>query len=115
MEKPRQSLDAPLDQTSLHSCLVVVSPQLGLRGLMENLGVSHLSLPLFPSLHARCIYNSSDLLPLGVEVAAPPTVASVVMPGPLGLQLRIATGGCSLSRSLSHFPSHSTPSQHSHR
>lgn len=82
---------------------------------MENLGVSHLSLPLFPSLHARCIYNSSDLLPLGVEVAAPPTVASVVMPGPLGLQLRIATGGCSLSRSLSHFPSHSTPSQHSHR
>ncbi|KAF4797529.1 zona pellucida glycoprotein 1 [Turdus rufiventris] len=42
-------------------------------------------------LHARCIYNSSDLLPLGVEVAAPPTVASVVMPGPLGLQLRIAT------------------------
>ncbi|XP_014734258.1 PREDICTED: zona pellucida sperm-binding protein 1 [Sturnus vulgaris] len=64
-------------------------------------------------LHARCIYNSSDLLPLGVEVAAPPTAAPLAMPGPLGLQLRIATGGCSLSRSLScslsHSPSHSTP------
>ncbi|XP_005046604.1 PREDICTED: zona pellucida sperm-binding protein 1 [Ficedula albicollis] len=42
-------------------------------------------------LHARCIYNSSDLLPLGVEVAAPPTAAALAMPGPLGLQLRIAT------------------------
>ncbi|KAM7035056.1 zona pellucida sperm-binding protein 1 [Acridotheres tristis] len=42
-------------------------------------------------LHARCIYNSSDLLPLGVEVAAPPTAAPLAMPGPLGLQLRIAT------------------------
>ncbi|NXY10913.1 ZP1 protein, partial [Pteruthius melanotis] len=42
-------------------------------------------------LHARCIYNASDLLPLGVEVAVPPTVASLAMPGPLGLQLRIAT------------------------
>ncbi|NXD45189.1 ZP1 protein, partial [Copsychus sechellarum] len=60
-------------------------------------------------LHARCIYNSSDLLPLGVEVAAPPTAAPLAMPGPLGLQLRIATGGCSLSLSLSHSPSHSTP------
>ncbi|NXD01113.1 ZP1 protein, partial [Certhia familiaris] len=60
-------------------------------------------------LHARCIYNSSDLLPLGVEVAVPPTAAPLAMPGPLGLQLRIATGECSLSRSLSHSPSHSTP------
>ncbi|XP_062350786.1 zona pellucida sperm-binding protein 1 [Cinclus cinclus] len=42
-------------------------------------------------LHARCIYNSSDLLPLGVEVAAPPTAVPLAMPGPLGLQLRIAT------------------------
>ncbi|NWS91826.1 ZP1 protein, partial [Toxostoma redivivum] len=42
-------------------------------------------------LRARCIYNSSDLLPLGVEVAAPPTAAPLAMPGPLGLQLRIAT------------------------
>ncbi|NWW34047.1 ZP1 protein, partial [Panurus biarmicus] len=42
-------------------------------------------------LHARCIYNSSDLLPLGVEVAMPPTAAPLAMPGPLGLQLRIAT------------------------
>nr|XP_031360819.1 zona pellucida sperm-binding protein 1 [Lonchura striata domestica] len=42
-------------------------------------------------LRARCIYNSSDLLPLGVEVAVPPTVAPLAMPGPLGLQLRIAT------------------------
>ncbi|NXQ49955.1 ZP1 protein, partial [Catharus fuscescens] len=42
-------------------------------------------------LHARCIYNSSDLLPLGLEVAAPPTAAPLIMPGPLGLQLRIAT------------------------
>ncbi|NXN85797.1 ZP1 protein, partial [Bombycilla garrulus] len=42
-------------------------------------------------LRARCVYNSSDLLPLGVEVAVPPTAAPVAMPGPLGLQLRIAT------------------------
>ncbi|XP_053801530.1 zona pellucida sperm-binding protein 1 [Vidua chalybeata] len=42
-------------------------------------------------LRARCIYNSSDLLPLGVEVAVPPTAAPLAMPGPLGLQLRIAT------------------------
>ncbi|NXR53193.1 ZP1 protein, partial [Hippolais icterina] len=42
-------------------------------------------------LRARCIYNSSDLLPLGMEVAAPPTAAPLAMPGPLGLQLRIAT------------------------
>ncbi|NXQ32541.1 ZP1 protein, partial [Alaudala cheleensis] len=60
-------------------------------------------------LHARCIYNSSDLLPLGMEVAVPPTAAPLAMLGPLGLQLRIATGECSLSRSLSQSPSHSTP------
>ncbi|NXA94351.1 ZP1 protein, partial [Melanocharis versteri] len=42
-------------------------------------------------LRARCIYNSSDLLPLGVEVAVPPTAAPLAMSGPLGLQLRIAT------------------------
>ncbi|NXP59310.1 ZP1 protein, partial [Chloropsis cyanopogon] len=42
-------------------------------------------------LRARCIYNSSDLLPLGVEVAVPPTAAPLAMLGPLGLQLRIAT------------------------
>ncbi|NWZ36571.1 ZP1 protein, partial [Brachypodius atriceps] len=59
-------------------------------------------------LHARCIYNSSDLLPLGVEVAVPPTAAPLAMPGPLGLQLRIATGECSLSGSPSRSPSHST-------
>ncbi|NWY35798.1 ZP1 protein, partial [Pheucticus melanocephalus] len=60
-------------------------------------------------LRARCIYNSSDLLPLGVEVAVPPTAAPLAMLGPLGLQLRIATGECSLSRSLSRSPSRSTP------
>ncbi|NXI85430.1 ZP1 protein, partial [Rhipidura dahli] len=42
-------------------------------------------------LRARCIYNASDLLPVGVEVAVPPTAAPLAMPGPLGLQLRIAT------------------------
>ncbi|NWI58956.1 ZP1 protein, partial [Calyptomena viridis] len=42
-------------------------------------------------LQARCIYNASDLLPLGMEVAVPPTAAPLAMPGPLGLQLRIAT------------------------
>uniref|UniRef100_A0A8C0VA81 Zona pellucida glycoprotein 1 n=1 Tax=Cyanistes caeruleus TaxID=156563 RepID=A0A8C0VA81_CYACU len=42
-------------------------------------------------LKAQCIYNSSDLLPLGVEVAVPPTATPLAMPGPLGLQLRIAT------------------------
>ncbi|NWY55791.1 ZP1 protein, partial [Chionis minor] len=43
-------------------------------------------------LQARCIYNASDLLPLRLEVAVPPTATPVAMPGPLGLQLRIATG-----------------------
>ncbi|NWQ68521.1 ZP1 protein, partial [Neopipo cinnamomea] len=42
-------------------------------------------------LQARCIYNASDLLPLGMEVAVPPTAAPLAVPGPLGLQLRIAT------------------------
>ncbi|NXS50474.1 ZP1 protein, partial [Balaeniceps rex] len=43
-------------------------------------------------LQARCIYNASDLLPLRMEVAVPPTAAPLAMLGPLGLQLRIATG-----------------------
>ncbi|NXF71935.1 ZP1 protein, partial [Sclerurus mexicanus] len=42
-------------------------------------------------LQARCIYNASDLLPLGMEVAVPTTATPLAMPGPLGLQLRIAT------------------------
>ncbi|KAJ7420459.1 zona pellucida glycoprotein 1 [Willisornis vidua] len=42
-------------------------------------------------LRARCIYNASDLLPLGMEVAVPTTATPLAMPGPLGLQLRIAT------------------------
>ncbi|NXS74918.1 ZP1 protein, partial [Pandion haliaetus] len=42
-------------------------------------------------LQARCIYNASDLLPLRMEVAVPPTAAPLAMPGPLRLQLRIAT------------------------
>ncbi|XP_061335255.1 zona pellucida sperm-binding protein 1 [Pezoporus flaviventris] len=42
-------------------------------------------------LQARCIYNASELLPLRMEVAIPTTAAPVAMPGPLGLQLRIAT------------------------
>lgn len=44
------------------------------------------------SLHARCIYNASELLPLRLEVAVPPTAAPMAQPGPLRLQLRIATG-----------------------
>ncbi|NXF25961.1 ZP1 protein, partial [Rhodinocichla rosea] len=60
-------------------------------------------------LRARCIYNSSDLLPLGVEVAVPPTAAPLAMPGPLGLQLRIATGECPPSRPPSRSPSRSAP------
>ncbi|NXD30448.1 ZP1 protein, partial [Spelaeornis formosus] len=59
-------------------------------------------------LRAQCIYNSSDLLPLGVEVAVAPTATPLAMPGPLGLQLRIATGECFPSHSLSLFPTHST-------
>ncbi|NXJ85982.1 ZP1 protein, partial [Trogon melanurus] len=43
-------------------------------------------------LQARCIYNASDLLPLRMEVAVPPTTTPLAMVGPLGLQLRIATG-----------------------
>ncbi|NWI67625.1 ZP1 protein, partial [Todus mexicanus] len=42
-------------------------------------------------LQARCIYNASDLLPLRMEVAVPPTATPVAMLGSLGLQLRIAT------------------------
>ncbi|XP_068541590.1 zona pellucida sperm-binding protein 1 isoform X1 [Anas acuta] len=42
-------------------------------------------------LHARCIYNASELLPLRLEVAVPPTAAPMAQPGPLRLQLRIAT------------------------
>ncbi|XP_075611608.1 zona pellucida sperm-binding protein 1 isoform X2 [Balearica regulorum gibbericeps] len=42
-------------------------------------------------LQARCIYNASDLLPLRMEVAVPPTATPLAVPGPLGLQLRIAT------------------------
>ncbi|XP_063188382.1 zona pellucida sperm-binding protein 1 [Chroicocephalus ridibundus] len=42
-------------------------------------------------LQARCVYNASDLLPLRMEVAVPPTATPVAMAGPLGLQLRIAT------------------------
>ncbi|NXL37310.1 ZP1 protein, partial [Glaucidium brasilianum] len=42
-------------------------------------------------LQARCIYNASDLLPLRMEVAVPPTATPLAMPGPLELQLRIAT------------------------
>uniref|UniRef100_A0A8D0EM30 Zona pellucida glycoprotein 1 n=1 Tax=Strix occidentalis caurina TaxID=311401 RepID=A0A8D0EM30_STROC len=42
-------------------------------------------------LQARCIYNTSDLLPLRMEVAVPPTATPLAMPGPLELQLRIAT------------------------
>ncbi|NXY14929.1 ZP1 protein, partial [Atrichornis clamosus] len=59
-------------------------------------------------LQARCIYNASDLLPLGMEVAVPPTAAPLAMPGPLGLQLRIATGECSLSHCPSHSPTRPT-------
>ncbi|XP_068004292.1 uncharacterized protein [Melanerpes formicivorus] len=42
-------------------------------------------------LQARCIYNATDLLPLHMEVAVPPTSTPLAMLGPLGLQLRIAT------------------------
>uniref|UniRef100_A0A8C0FC84 ZP1 protein n=1 Tax=Bubo bubo TaxID=30461 RepID=A0A8C0FC84_BUBBB len=42
-------------------------------------------------LQARCIYNASDLLPLRMEVAVPPTATPLAMPGPLELQLRLAT------------------------
>ncbi|NXQ79349.1 ZP1 protein, partial [Nyctibius grandis] len=42
-------------------------------------------------LQARCIYNASDLLPLRMEVAVPPTTSPLAVMGPLGLQLRIAT------------------------
>ncbi|XP_062433666.1 zona pellucida sperm-binding protein 1 [Rhea pennata] len=42
-------------------------------------------------LHARCIYNASDFLPVHVEVAVPPTAAPLIEPGPLRIQLRIAT------------------------
>ncbi|NWY07307.1 ZP1 protein, partial [Nothoprocta ornata] len=42
-------------------------------------------------LHARCIYNASDLLPVRVEVAVPPTAEALTEPGPLRLQLRIAS------------------------
>ncbi|XP_065259439.1 zona pellucida sperm-binding protein 1 [Emys orbicularis] len=42
-------------------------------------------------VHARCIYNASDFLPVQVEVFLPPTPAPVTQAGPLQLELRIAT------------------------
>ncbi|KAM6074668.1 LOW QUALITY PROTEIN: zona pellucida sperm-binding protein 1 [Chlamydotis macqueenii] len=42
-------------------------------------------------LQARCVYNASELLPLRMEVAVPPTATPLAELGPLGLQLRIAT------------------------
>ncbi|XP_039393163.1 zona pellucida sperm-binding protein 1-like isoform X3 [Mauremys reevesii] len=42
-------------------------------------------------LHARCIYNASDFLPVQVEVFLPPTPAPVTQAGLLRLELRIAT------------------------
>ncbi|NXI91711.1 ZP1 protein, partial [Psophia crepitans] len=54
-------------------------PSLGLRAAVA------------PRLQARCIYNASDLLPLRMEVAVPPTATPLALLGPLGLQLRIAT------------------------
>uniref|UniRef100_A0A452HED3 Zona pellucida glycoprotein 1 n=1 Tax=Gopherus agassizii TaxID=38772 RepID=A0A452HED3_9SAUR len=42
-------------------------------------------------LHARCIYNASDFLPVQVTVFLPPTPAPVIQAGPLRLELRIAT------------------------
>ncbi|KAH0621090.1 hypothetical protein JD844_022117 [Phrynosoma platyrhinos] len=42
-------------------------------------------------LHARCIYNATDFLPVQVEVFPPPTPAPILQVGPLRLELRIAT------------------------
>ncbi|KAM3853649.1 zona pellucida sperm-binding protein 1 [Vipera latastei] len=42
-------------------------------------------------LHARCIYNATDFLPLQVEVFSPPSPAPIFQVGPLRLELRIAT------------------------
>ncbi|KAM9147805.1 zona pellucida sperm-binding protein 1-like [Pangshura tecta] len=42
-------------------------------------------------LHARCIYNASDFLPVQVNVFLPPAPAPVTQAGPLQLELRIAT------------------------
>ncbi|KAM9148933.1 zona pellucida sperm-binding protein 1-like [Pangshura tecta] len=42
-------------------------------------------------LHARCIYNASDFLPVQVEVFLPPTPSPVSQAGPLQLELHIAT------------------------
>nr|XP_025040873.1 zona pellucida sperm-binding protein 1-like [Pelodiscus sinensis] len=41
-------------------------------------------------LHARCIYNASDFLPLQVQVFLPPSPVPVTQAGPLRLELRIA-------------------------
>ncbi|KAM6459134.1 zona pellucida sperm-binding protein 1 [Liasis olivaceus] len=42
-------------------------------------------------LHARCIYNATDFLPLQVEVFLPPSPAPIFQAGPLRLELHIAT------------------------
>uniref|UniRef100_A0A8D2IVL4 Zona pellucida glycoprotein 1 n=1 Tax=Varanus komodoensis TaxID=61221 RepID=A0A8D2IVL4_VARKO len=42
-------------------------------------------------LHARCIYNATDFLPVQGEVFSAPTPAPVIQVGPLRLELRIAT------------------------
>lgn len=70
-------------------------------GLEAMEGGDHPSLLCSLSLQARCIYNASELLPLRMEVAIPTTAAPVARPGPLGLQLRIATGEDPIRRSPS--------------
>ncbi|XP_060118897.1 zona pellucida sperm-binding protein 1 isoform X1 [Heteronotia binoei] len=42
-------------------------------------------------VHARCIYNATDFLPVQAEVLLPPTPAPISQMGPLRLELRIAT------------------------
>ncbi|XP_036620436.1 zona pellucida sperm-binding protein 1 [Trichosurus vulpecula] len=41
-------------------------------------------------LHARCIYNASNFLPVQIKVFLPPLPAPVLRSGPLHLELRIA-------------------------
>ncbi|XP_053106430.1 zona pellucida sperm-binding protein 1 [Hemicordylus capensis] len=48
-------------------------------------------------LHARCVYNATDFLPVQAEVLLPPTPAPVLQAGPLRLELRIARDAAYLS------------------
>lgn len=46
----------------------------------------------FTRLHVRCSYSTGSFLPLSVQVFTLPPLPAVSQPGPLSLELRVASG-----------------------